>query len=43
MHLSIQWVDIEMLRASQAGKVEYVRMLLDSGVQVNMQNDASAV
>ena len=30
------------MNASEAGKMECVRMLLDCGVQVNVQNEVSA-
>ena len=43
MHLSIQWGETALTKASAAGKLECVKLLLDSGVQVNVQNKVSAV
>ena len=40
MHL-LQWT--ALIKASQAGKLECVRVLLDKGAQVNMQDIVSAV
>ena len=31
------------MKASEAGQVEYVKLLLDAGVQVNVQNEVNAV
>ena len=38
-----QWGETELLKASQAGKVNCLKLLLDCGVQVNVQNKVSAV
>ena len=43
MHFSLQWGSTELLMASEAGEVECVKLLLDGGVQVNIQNNVSAV
>ena len=43
MHLSLQWGETALVKASGAGKVECVELLLDAGVQVNVQNEVSAV
>ena len=43
MHLSLQWGATALMKASEAGKVECVKVLLDAGVQVNVQNEVSAV
>ena len=43
MHLPLQWGETALIRASQAGKLECVKMLLQGGVQVNVQNKVSAV
>ena len=43
MHLSLQWGCSALMKASKEGKVECVKMLLDAGVQVNVQNLVSAV
>ena len=43
MHLSLQWGKTPLMKASEAGQVECVMLLLDSGVQVNVQNEVSAV
>ena len=41
MHLSLQWGWTALVKASEAGQVECVKLLLDAGVQV--QNKVSAV
>ena len=43
MHLSLQWGATALMKASEAGKVECVELLLDAGVQVNVQNEVCAV
>ena len=45
MHLlvSLQWGKNELLNAILGGEVECVKVLLDGGVQVNVQNEVSAV
>ena len=43
MHLSLQWGKTELLKASHAGKIECVKVLLDGGVQINVQNEVSLV
>ena len=43
MHLSLQWGATALVKASEAGEVECVKLLLDAGVQVNVQNMVSAV
>ena len=43
MHLSLQWGAIALVKASKEGQVECVKVLLDAGVQVNVQNEVSAV
>ena len=43
MHLSLQWGATALMKASEKGKVECVKLLLDAGVQVNVQNEVSAV
>ena len=39
----IQWGETKLLKASEAGKVASVKLLLDGGAQVNVQNKVSAV
>ena len=41
MHLSLQWGWTALVKASHAGQVECVKLLLDAGVQVNIQNKVS--
>ena len=41
--LCLQWGVAALICASVEGKVECVKMLLDCGVQVNMQNEVSPV
>ena len=43
MHLSLQWGWTTLVKASEAGQLECVKLLLDAGVQVNVQNKVSAV
>ena len=43
MHLSLQWGATALVEAIEAGQVECVKVLLDAGVQVNVQNKVSAV
>ena len=43
MHLSLQWGATALEKASEAGQVECVKLLLDAGVQVNVQDKVSAV
>ena len=43
MHLSLQVGRIALVKASEEGQVECVKVLLDAGVQVNVQNEVSAV
>ena len=43
MHLSLQWGATTLVKASEEGKVEWVKVLLDAGVHVNFQNKVSAV
>ena len=41
MHLSLQFGDTPLMCASHKGLVEYVRLLLDRGAGVNMQDEVS--
>ena len=43
MHLSLQWGATALVEAIEAGQVECVKVLLDAGVQVNVQDKVSAV
>ena len=43
MPLSLQWGATALMKASEEGKVECVKVLLHAGVQVNVQNNVSAV
>ena len=43
MHLSLQWGWTALEMASEAGQVVRVKLLLDAGVQVNVQNEVNAV
>ena len=43
MHLSLQWGTTALMKASEEGKVEWVKLLLDAGVQVNVQDKVNAV
>ena len=38
MHLSLQNVQTALMKASEAGQVECVKVLLDRGAEVNMQD-----
>ena len=38
MHLSLQWGWTALSMASEAGQVECVKLLLDRGAEVNMQD-----
>ena len=43
MHLSLQWGATALMMASTAGKVECIKMLLDMGADVKMQDKVSGV
>ena len=43
MHLSLQYGKTALMIASVAGKVECVKVLLDKGAEVNMQDEVSGV
>ena len=43
MHLSLQDGWTALMKASQAGHMECVQVLLDKGADVNMQNKVSGV
>ena len=43
MHLSLQWGKTALTNASEAGKVECMKMLLNRGAEVNMQDKVSGV
>ena len=43
IHLSLQWGCTALVNASKAVQVECVKLLLNAGVQVNVQNEVSAV
>ena len=43
MHLSLQNGWTALMKASEAGQVECMKMLLDRGAEVNMQNKVSGV
>ena len=43
MLLSLQWGATALEKASEEGQVECVKLLLDAGVQVNVQDKVSAV
>ena len=43
MHLSLQWGWTALIRASEAGKVECVKVLLDLGAKINMIDKVSGV
>ena len=38
MHLSLQWGRTALMKASEAGQVEGVKVLLDRGAEVSMQD-----
>ena len=43
MHLSLQDRGTALMKASQAGHMECVQVLLDKGADVNMQSNVSGV
>ena len=43
MHLSLQDGLTALMKASEEGQVECVKMLMDRGAKVNMQNEVSGV
>ena len=43
MHLSLQDGLTALMMASEEGQVECVKMLMDRGAKVNMQNEVSGV
>ena len=43
MHLSFQVGDTALMKALGSGHMEYVKLLLDTGADVNMQDKVSAV
>ena len=43
MHLSLQDRGTALMKASQAGHMECVQVLLDKGADVNMQDEVSGV
>ena len=43
MHFSLQDGATALMKASKAGKVECVKVLLDRGAEVNMQHKVSGV
>ena len=43
MHLSLQWGWTVLRMASEAGQVECVKVLLDRGAEVNMQDKVIGV
>ena len=43
MHLSLQWGATALMKASEKGQMKRVKVLFDAGVQVNVQNEVSAV
>ena len=43
MHLSLQDGQTALIKASEAGKVECVKVLLDRGAEINMQEKVSGV
>ena len=43
MHLTLQYGSTALMKASEAGQVESVKMLLDRGAEVNMQNKVNSV
>ena len=43
MHLSLQDGETALMKASEAGKVYCVKVLLDRGAKVNMQDKVSCV
>ena len=43
MHLSLQRGETALMKASAAGQVECIKVLLDRGAEVNMQSMVSGV
>ena len=43
MHLSLQDGATALIKASKAGKVECIKLLLDRGAEVNMWNKVSGI
>ena len=43
MHFSLQDGETALMKASEAGKVECIKVLLDRGAEVNMQDKVSGV
>ena len=43
MHSSLQWRWTALIKASEAGQVECVKVLLDRGAAVNRQHKVSGV
>ena len=43
MHFSLQVGSTALMKASEEGQVECVKMLLDKGAEVNMQDNVSGV
>ena len=43
MHLSLQDGETALMKASEAGHIECVQVLLDKGADVNMQDNVSGV
>ena len=43
MHLSLQVGSTALMKASEEGQVECVKMLMDRGAKVNMQDEVSGV
>ena len=43
IHLPFQYGKTALMKASELGRLEFVKMLLDRGADVNMQDTVSAV
>ena len=43
MHLSLQDGETALMMASEAGQVECIKVLLDRGAEVNMQDKVSGI
>ena len=43
MHLSLQFRETALMKASEAGHMECVQVLLDKGADANIQNEVSGV
>ena len=43
MHLSLQDGRTALIKATETGNVECIKMLLDRGAEVNMQDEVSGV